>query len=137
MIQPEELTTDEPLVWSTGTGTDVWALFCAIIADDLTSVRQLVGKDPSIVRCHHAYRTPMYFAVRENRLDIAGFLLDHGADPLSLAVNDNLLEICRDRGYREMEALLVSRLEGMFNASPKGNAVAAAIPCGNHAGDPR
>lgn len=127
MIQPEELTKDEPLVWSTGTGTDVWALFCAIIADDLTSVRRLVGKDPAIVRCHHAYRTPMYFAVRENRLDIAGFLLDHGADPLSLAVNDNLLEICRDRGYREMEAFLVSRLEGMFNASLKGNTVAAAI----------
>src|SRR6185503_15078734 len=24
MIQPEELKNDEPLVWSTGTGTDVW-----------------------------------------------------------------------------------------------------------------
>jgi ankyrin repeat protein len=127
MIQPDELTTDEPLLWSTGTGIDVWALFSAIVGNDPATVRRLAEKDPAIVRCHHAYRTPIYFAVRENRLAIAEFLLDHGADPLSLAVNDSMLEICRDRGYGEMERLLASKLLSIHNASPRGNPVAAAI----------
>ena len=29
MIQPDELKKSDPLQWSTGTGTDVWAMFCA------------------------------------------------------------------------------------------------------------
>ena len=134
MIQPEELTRDEPLLWSTGTGTDVWALFSAIVGDDSATVRRLVERDPAIVRCHHAYRTPIYFAVRENRLSIAEFLLDHGADPLSLAVNDNVLEICRDRGYAEMERLLAAKLQSIHNASPRGNPIAAAIRARDVAG---
>lgn len=127
MIQPDELKTDEPLLWSSGTGSDVWSLFSAIIADDFAAVRSLVERDPSIVRCHHAYRTPIYFAVRENWLSIAEFLLDHGADPLSLAVNDSLLEICRDRGHVGMERLLSAKLLSIHNASPQGTAMAAAI----------
>lgn len=127
MIQPEELKQDEPLLWSPGTGTEVWALFSAIVAGDLATVRRRVEANPSIVRCQHAYRTPLYFAVRENRLAVAEFLLGHGADPLSLAVNDTLLEICRDRGYAEMERLLVDKLRSIHNASPRGNPVAAAI----------
>jgi ankyrin repeat protein len=127
MIQPDELKTDAPLLWSTGTGSAVWALFSAIVGDDLATVRGLVEKDPAIVRCHHGYRTPIYFAIRENRLSIAEFLLDHGADPLSLAVNDSLLEICRDRGYAEMERLLAAKLQSIHNASPRGSPVAAAI----------
>ena len=127
MIQPDELKQNAPLVWSTGTGTDVWALFCAIVAGDLATVTQLVGKDPAIVRCHHGYRTPIYFAVRENQLSIAEFLLENGADPLGLAVNDSLLEITRDRGHVEMERLLDEKLRTIHNASPRGTAVAEAI----------
>src|SRR5437870_4406197 len=91
MIRPEELKKNEPLVWSTGTGADVWELFCAAITGDLEAVKRLVDKDPSIVRCQYAYRTPIYFAVRENQLEVAAFLLEHGGDPLGLAVNDSLL----------------------------------------------
>ena len=127
MIQPEELKQDEPLLWSNGAGTDVWELFCGCIAGDLETVRRLVNKDPSIARCHYAYRTPIYFAVRENQLEVAEYLLEHGADPLSLAVNDSLLDICRDRGYAEMEKLLEANLANTHGASPKGRAVAAAI----------
>ena len=43
------------------------------------------------MRCHHAYRTSLYFAVRENQMEVARFLLERGADPLSLAVNDSLV----------------------------------------------
>ena len=106
MIQPEALKKDERLLWSTGSGVDVWDLFCACVAGDLPAVKRLVGKDPTLVRSQHAYRTPIYFAVRENRIDVVAFLLDHGADPFGLAVNDSLLEICRDRGYGELASLL-------------------------------
>ena len=127
MIQPELLKKDEPLKWSSGIGTDVWKLFCAAIAGDRAGVIQLLAKDPALVRTHYNYRTPLYFAVRENQLDVAAYLLDHGADPIGLAVNDSLLEICRDRGYADMEAMLAGRLEQLHGASPRGEAIAKAI----------
>src|SRR5262249_19771353 len=83
-------------------------------------------KDPSLVRSHHAYRTPLYFAVRENQVAVAAYLLEQGADPLSLAVNDSLLDICRDRGYAEMQSLLEAHLASALDASPRGAAVAGA-----------
>ena len=127
MIQPEALKKPERLLWSTGSGVEVWEMFCACLAGDLPTVKRLVERDPSLVRCQHAYRTPIHFAVRENRIDVAMFLLDHGADPFGLAVGDSLLEICRDRGYGEMTALLEARLAETHNASPRGEPVAAAI----------
>ncbi|MBX3733767.1 MAG: ankyrin repeat domain-containing protein [Verrucomicrobiae bacterium] len=127
MTQPEELKHDRPLKWSAGTGTDVWALFCACLAGDLETVKRLLAKDPALVRCHHAYRKPLYFAVRENRLEVAAFLLDRDPDPFGLAVNDSLLEIARDRGYADMEDLLASKLAERCGASPRGEPMAAAI----------
>jgi ankyrin repeat protein len=127
MIQPEELKRNEPLLWSPGTGTQVWEMFCAAIGGELPTIERLVGKDPSLVRCHYAYRTPLYFAVRENQLEVAAFLLEHGTDPLALAVEDSLLDITRDRGYLELEQVLETKLAGLHGASPQGEAVAAAI----------
>ena len=128
MIQPEELKKNEPLLWSRGYGqSDVWDLFCACITGDLEAVKRLVGKDPSIVRCQYHYRTPLYFAVRENQIEVAAFLLDHGIDPFGLAVNDSLLQVARDRGYGELERLLAERYASLHGASPKGEPIAAAI----------
>ncbi|MCW5556735.1 MAG: ankyrin repeat domain-containing protein [Verrucomicrobiae bacterium] len=127
MNQPEELKLDRPLKWSAGTGTDAWALFCACISGDLETVKRLLAKDPSLARCHYHYRKPLYFAVRENRLEIAALLLEHDPDPFGLAVNDSLLEITRDRGYPEMERLLESKFADRFDASPRGEPLAAAI----------
>jgi ankyrin repeat protein len=127
MIQPKALQSNEPLKWSPGTGTDVWAVFCACISGDLKIVTHLVDKDPSIVRSHHAYRTPLYFAVRENQIEVTRFLLEHGANPLSLAIGDSLIDICKDRGYVEMGKLLEESFARIQNASPRGEAVAAAI----------
>jgi ankyrin repeat protein len=152
MIQPDALKKSEPLKWSTGLGTDVWELFRAAVAGDLGAIIHLVSKDPTLVRSQYAYRTPLYFAVRENRLEAAEFLLDHGADPIGLAVNDSLLEICRDRDYTEMEAMLAARIERLHGASPRGEAIGQAIRARDvatvralldaspellHAGDPR
>jgi ankyrin repeat protein len=127
MIQPEALKKNEPLTWSPGTGTDVWEIFCACRTGDLDTVKRLLQKDSSLVRSQHAYRTPLYFAARENQVEVAAFLLEHGADPLGLAVNDSLLDICRDRGYVELEKLLEVHLAGTHGASPRGEPVAAAI----------
>lgn len=127
MYQPAELKTNRTLVWSTGRGVDVWDLFCACVSGDRTTVQQLLESDPSLVRCHYGYRTPVYFAVRENQLAVVQLLLDRGADPLSLAVNDSLLQICDDRGYPEMRQLLVEHYATRLNASNRGELVAAAI----------
>jgi ankyrin repeat protein len=127
MFQPEELKSDAPLLWSSGRGTDVWALFTACIAGDLRAVERLVAQDPSLVRSHFAYRKPLYFAVRENRLEIAAFLLERDPDPGGLWVNDGPLEIARDRGYGAMEQLLLAGLAARHNASARGEPVAEAI----------
>lgn len=127
MFQPPELAKNERLVWATGTGIDVWNLFRACVDGDPEAVKRLLAKDPSLVRTHHGYRTPLYFAVRENRVAIAALLLDRGADPLALAFNDSLLDIARDRGYAEMETLLERKLAALHGASPCGEPAAAAI----------
>lgn len=127
MIQPAALKKKEPLTWSPGMGTDVWEMFCACITGDLAAVKRLVANDPALARCNFAYRTPIYFAVRENQLEVVRFLLAHGADPLGFAFNDSLLDICRDRGYAEMEKLLEDNYARTKGASPKGEAIAEAI----------
>ncbi len=127
MIQPEALKKNELLEWSPGIGTEVWALFCSCIEGDLDAVKRLLDKDPALARCHYNYRKPLYFAVRENRIQIAAVLLECDPDPIGLAVNDSLLDIARDRGYAEMQQLLEAKLSELHGASEKGEPVAAAI----------
>jgi len=127
MLQPAALKSDEKLLWSAGRGTDVWALIQACAAGDLEAVRALIANDPSLARSHYDYRKPLYFAVRENHLDVARFLLERDRNPLDLWVDDDPLAIARDRGYPEMERLLADTLETRFNASPKGEPVASAL----------
>ena len=127
MLQPAELKSDQKLLWSPGRGTDVWALFQACASGDLDAVRELLAKDPSLARSHYDYRKPLYFAVRENRLDVVRLLLEHDRNPLDLWVDDDPLEIARDRGYTEMEQLLTQTLATKFNASSEGEPVALAL----------
>ena len=127
MIQPEALKTNEPLPWSAGRGVDVWEMLCACAAGDLDAVQRLVARDPSLIRSQHAYRTPLYFAVRENRVAVAAYLFERGADPLGLVVHDSLLQIAQDRGYDEMERLVAAELAERMGASPRGEPAAAAI----------
>ena len=85
-------------------------------------MQALIAKDPSLARAHYDYRKPLYFAVRENHVDVARFLLEHDTNPMDLWVDDDPIEIARDRGYAAMERMLVETLETKFNASPKGEA---------------
>lgn len=102
-------------------------MFCAAITGDVKMMRRLVDRNPSLARCHFRYRTALYFAVRENQTEAVRFLIERGADPLALAINDSLLDIARDRGYGEMQKMLESLYASTQGASPKGNAVASAI----------
>src|SRR5262245_45870640 len=127
MIQPAELKKNDAMLWSPGTGVDVWAMFCAARAGDIATLKTLLAKEPSLVRCHYVYRTPLYFAVRENQLEAAQLLLDKGADPIGLAVNDSLLEIAADRGYAQMQKLLEDHLAFVLGMSPEGEEIAALV----------
>lgn len=123
MIRPEALTKNEPLFWSPGSGADVWEMFCAAIRGDLETIERLVEKDPSLVRSHYEYRTPLSFAVRENQLEVAAYLLEHGAT-FDLG---NLPEMARDRGHVAMLNLLEAALGGGHAPAPTGEPIAAAI----------
>ena len=123
MIQPEPLKKKSPLLWSPGMGSDVWEMFCACIKGDLETVKRLVDRDSALARCNYGYRTPIYFAVRENQIEVTVFLLEHGADPLG----HDLLNIARDRGYVDLEKLLEAKFASLHGASSKGEAVAEAI----------
>src|SRR5215204_2272909 len=127
MLQPAELKSDQKLLWSPGRGTDVWALIQACTSGDVERVRALIARDPSLARSHYDYRKPIYFAVRENHIEIVRFLLEHDRNPLDLWVDDDPLEIARDRGYTEMEQLLAHTFETKCNASPKGEPGALSL----------
>lgn len=106
MFQPEELKTNEPLLWSSGNGVEVWELFCACANGDIKTVEILIDKNPALVRAHHEYRTPLYFAVRENQLAVARLLLDRGAN--AFYNGEDLIAMARIRNLAEMEALIES-----------------------------
>jgi ankyrin repeat protein len=127
MIRPDALETDEPLFWSCGRGVDVWELFCAARDGDLPAARRLVDRDPCLVRSAYEYRTALSFAVRENRVEVAAFLIARGADPINSGMPMTLSEIAHDRGYTAMEALLDAAVAGSNGASAGGEAIAAAI----------
>ena len=127
MLQPAALRSEEKLFWSAGRGVDVWALIQACVNGDLGEVKALIAKDSSLARSQYHYRKPLYFAVRENRVDVVRFLLEHDSNPLDLWVDDDPIEIARDRGYDEMQRMLIDTLEASFNVSVKGEPVAAAL----------
>ena len=123
-IQPEALKQRKPWLWSPGIGTEVWEMFCASMVGDLETVKTLVEKDPSLVRAHYEYRTPLSFAVMENQLAVAEYLLDHGA---ALAKLGDPIEMARDRGYTQMVDLLRRKYSALYGASSEGESLAELI----------
>jgi ankyrin repeat protein len=126
MTRPEALAKAEPLKWSTGLGTDAWDMFCAALSGDMVTIQSLLDKDPSLIRCEYDYRNPMYFAVRENQLSVAAYLLQRGASPVGSGTSDTLLQIARDRGYPAMQQLLEEAIAGQ-KGSAGGAVIAEAI----------
>lgn len=127
MFQPEDLKLNTPYTASTGTGIDVWTLFRACCDGDLQTVKQLISKDPLLAGCEFEYRKPIYFAVRENQVGVAEYLLDHDQYPLAPSFHDSLLDIARDRGYHAMQQLLETKLAERFDIRPEAEPLAGAI----------
>jgi ankyrin repeat protein len=124
MIQPEALKQQKPWMWSPGIGAQVWEMFCACILGDLETVKRLLDEDPSLVRAHYEYRTPLSFAVKNNHLAVAEYLLDHGALEAKLG---DFVEMAKDRGYAEMVALIERKRLEEWGASGEGDEIAQAI----------
>ncbi len=127
MRRPDELSTDKPLVWSTGTGNQCWQMFTLCRTGQLDELKRLVTAHAELVQCQFAYRTPLYFAVRENHVEVVRFLLAAGANPVGMMINDSLLQIARDRGYHEMEKLLSRWIHGADGTPNAGETLAQAI----------
>ncbi len=125
MTQPEALAKDERLTWSTGTGTELWALINAVIKGDLQIIKTLLDKDPSLVRSAFDYRNAMSFAVRENQPAAVEYLLSKNANPVNSGNEDTLIQIAKDRGYKEIEQML-EKATGT-KATPGGKIIAEAI----------
>src|SRR5215472_5579567 len=106
MTQPELLKKDEPLLWSTGRGTDAWKMFCAAATGDLQIIKELLAEDATLVRAAFDYRNAMSFAVRENQAAVVEYLLSKNANPVNSGTDDTLLQIAKDRGYKEIESML-------------------------------
>ena len=127
MKRPDELSNDKPLVWSTGTGNQVWKMFTLSQTGELDELKRLVAAHPELVECQFAYRTPLYFAVRENHIEVVRFLLAASANPVGLMINDSLLQISQDRGYQEMEQLLSRWIHGADVPTNAGETLAQVI----------
>ena len=89
MIRPDELKTNEPLLWSAGKGTDVWELFCACIAGDLASVTRLVAAELTELLFRHGMDpnrpnwlgiTRLHEFAGQGAIESAAIFIDHGAD---------------------------------------------------------
>ena len=125
LIRPAELTGTRKLFWTSGMGADLWELFCACISGDVAAVKRLLEKDPALARAYYEYRTPLAFAVRHNQVEVAAYLLDHGAD--LFGTSGDLLDLARHRGFLEMARLLEAKLASLHDASAAGNTIAEAI----------
>ncbi|RPD42259.1 ankyrin repeat domain-containing protein [Chitinophaga barathri] len=125
MTRPEALSKNEPLVWSSGNGTDVWDMFQAAAGGDVTALQSLLARDPGLIRCDYDYRTPMYFAVKENRAEAVKYLLEQGANPVSSGTPDTLWQMAKDRGFTEIQSMLEKAMGQHIN--PEGSRIAKAI----------
>jgi ankyrin repeat protein len=130
MTQPETLKTDEYLPWSRGKGNEVWAMLHAAATGDLETVQALAAKDPALLDCELEYRTPLHFAVRENQLEVAQFLLDHIANPV-YGFPESPVEMARSQGNIAMLKMLQAHLLQRFQVIPEGTILARHIKSRN------
>ena len=131
LIRPVELSSGRR--WRLADGSDVatddvFSMFVAAREGDTATVKRLVRRTPSLATVEYNYTPPIHFAVREGHADVAGFLLDHGADPTyrSYPFQESLLTFAQDREHHEVAELLRGRLSRRFAISSAAQAIIAA-----------
>jgi ankyrin repeat protein len=113
-------------------GRDAWALFKACAAGDMPNVKALLAKDRRLVGAQYSYQLPIHLAVRAGHAQIVKLLLDQGADPGDATWSggvawEELLLVARERGYRQVEQVLLWAMRKRFNYSPDFDALKDAI----------
>jgi ankyrin repeat protein len=103
-------------------GYDAWTLFEACALGDTPRVKRLLARDRRLVNAQFWYQFPIHMAVRARQAEIVRLLLDRGADPGQSRFTynswDKLLVCARERGYRQIEALLQRAMRERFSYTP-------------------
>ena len=115
LLQPEGMKTEHYQYGIEAVdGHQAWALFCASGAGDLARVSALLDRDPKLVNAQYWYQFPIHMAVREGHAEVVQLLLQAGADPGQSRYTNNswdkLLAIAEERGYGEVQALLLAAM---------------------------
>ncbi len=77
---PADLDTDDYDGWYMGRGRSVQKAVKAAMEGDLDTIRRCIDAEPELVDCNIRYREPLYFAVGNNHLEVARFLVESGAE---------------------------------------------------------
>ena len=132
LLQPEDMKTEHYQYGVEAVdGHQAWALFCASGVGDLARVSALLDRAPKLVNAQYWYQFPIHMAVREGHAEVVQLLLQAGADPGQSRYTynswDKLLAIAEERGYEEVQALLVAAMRERFGYDPGFVALAEAI----------
>ena len=115
---PTDLDTDAYHGWYMGRGRSVYKIIKAAIDGDLAIVQSCIQEEPELVHCNIHYREPLYFAVGNNHLDVAQYLIENGAEITYKSGNRNHqrnIQRAEDREFTEMAKLLKNGLEKQFD----------------------
>jgi ankyrin repeat protein len=139
LIRPVELESGRRWKFDGGgeaTTDDVFAMFVAARAGELTTVRRLVQNNRALATVEYNYTPPIHFAVREGHTAVTAFLLEHGADPAyrSYPFQESLLTYAEERGHYETAELLRGRLTRRFRVASGTEAIIAAADRGDLSG---
>ncbi len=129
---PADLDTDDYDGWYMGRGRSVKRAVKAAMEGDLDTIKACIEEEPELVDCNIRYREPLYFAVGNNHLEVARFLVESGAEITYKSGNrhhQRLIERAEDRGFGEMADLLKTSLESKYDVlcRPEGEEIAALI----------
>lgn len=136
---PTDLDTDNYHGWYMGRGKSVHKIIKAAIDGDLTSVKSCIEEEPELVHCNIHYREPLYFAVGNNHLDVAQYLIENGAEITYKSGNrmhQRNMQRAEDRDFTEMADVLKNGLEHRYQVlyRPEGEELAKQIRNGNLSG---
>lgn len=121
MKRPADLNTHKELLWSPGTGHQVWSMLVAAETGDIPTLRRLLKQRPALIRCQYHYRNPVETAVKAGQEKAALFLLERGSPPFR-----DMAGTARERGFHAFAEKLERQLAAL-GVSPLGEPVAAAI----------